>query len=314
MVGLIFLGWVVGLVVAGVTSAGVLTAFGLVVPALLVPLGAFVAAFLAALPLIVTAILAMALLVVAYIVAYLIATSAIAPLLTPLVSGPITFPATAPFTTASGAATTVPPSGGEFFARGMVVGLTAATNFILLNAVPIVGPVLAAWAFLIVSLGAIVFVARNPFYQGFLGWSAWLFPLSWVATVVGLALFILNIPFAFGAGGIGAFRIDWTTGVIETAGGLPTPFFSGGFSLGNFNFMTVPVTGFGLPGTSAHETGHSLNTAVGGGIVLWINAVDENVFPARWNLAYGELLAEGHSRAMPPPPPATADFSIRIWF
>jgi hypothetical protein len=53
---------------------------------------------------------------------------------------------------------------------------------------------------------------------------------------------------------------------------------------------------------------------VGGGIVLWINAVDENVFPARWNLAYGELLAEGHSRAMPPPPPATADFSIRIWF
>src|SRR5262245_19638846 len=110
---LILVGWVVGLVVAGITSAGVLAAFGLVLPAFLVPLGGFLAAFIAALPLILAAMLAMALLVVAYVIAYLIATSAIAPLLPPLVSGPTTFPATTKFATAGGAATTVPASGGE---------------------------------------------------------------------------------------------------------------------------------------------------------------------------------------------------------
>jgi hypothetical protein len=49
-----------------------------------------------------------------------------------------------------------------------------------------------------------------------------------------------------------------------------------------------------------------------GGVVLWINAIDENIAPRRINLAYGELTAEGHSRNMPGAP--RLDYSIRIWF
>ena len=103
---------------------------------------------------------------------------------------------------------------------------------------------------------------------GFLGWSAWLFPVSHIATGVGLLLFGVNILFAFAMFGLGAFRIDWTTGVIETAGGLPTLLipitgFTGGFSLGNFTFLTaLPTPGdFLVPSLSSHETGHTLNTA-----------------------------------------------------
>jgi hypothetical protein len=116
------------------------------------------------------------------------------------------------------------------------------------------------------------------------------------------------------------FRIDWTTGVVESTGGLAgVTGYSGGFSLGNFNFLTpgLPGGSFASPSTSSHETGHSLNTALMGGVVLWINAVDQNIWPVRAAIAYGELLAEGHSVAMPPPPiPATLTpgYSLRLWY
>jgi hypothetical protein len=48
-----------------------------------------------------------------------------------------------------------------------------------------------------------------------------------------------------------------------------------------------------------------------GGVVLWINAIDENIAPARRNLAYGELTAQGHSVNMPGTP--QADFFLRLW-
>ena len=71
-----------------------------------------------------------------------------------------------------------------------------------------VGGVLAGWAFTVISLTAIIFVARNRFFQGVLGWSGWLFPLSYFATAVGLLLFIVNIPFAFAAFGIAATGVS----------------------------------------------------------------------------------------------------------
>jgi len=128
--------------------------------------------------------------------------------------------------------------------------------------------------------------------------------------------------------GIGAFRIDFRTGVIETTGGIQAivanafgypgaPALNGAFSLGNFNFVVPatagPLTGlasqsaFTGPTISAHEIGHTLNTSAMGGIVLWINAVDENLPPFNNGaLAYGELLAESHSAR----PGRTA---VRIW-
>jgi len=200
-----------------------------------------------------------------------------------------------------------------------------------LFAIPVGGWVLAAAAFVLNSLAIARPVAISPFYQGFLGWFAWLFPLAYIATLVGLALFILNLPFALAAavlfGSPFPARIDFTTGVIETHGGItgipgaPGPATSptGGpaFSLGNFTFLyptaPLPTPGdFRLASVSSHETGHTLNTAAMGGYVLWINAVDETVM---WNLAYGELLAEGHSAGFPLPlvGPPEIGFFVRQW-
>jgi hypothetical protein len=140
--------------------------------------------------------------------------------------------------------------------------------------------------------------------------------VSYFATAVGALLFVVNAPFAFAASGPTAFLVDFTTGVIETSGGIITLFYpSGGFSLGNFNFITPAGTGGGflISSTSSHETGHTLNTAAFGGVVLWINAIDENILPRRMNLAYGELTAESHAQVMPTPPPLRSQFFIRLW-
>jgi hypothetical protein len=52
-----------------------------------------------------------------------------------------------------------------------------------------------------------------------------------------------------------------------------------------------------------------------GGIVLWINAVDENLPPFRkLNMAYGELTAESHAQGLPVDPlEARTDFFVGIW-
>ena len=91
--------------------------------------------------------------------------------------------------------------------------------------------------------------------------------------------------------------------------------FAGGFSLGNFTFLTAPALqdAFLAPGLSSHETGHTLNTAAFSGVVLWINAVDENIPPFRkMNVAYGELTAESHAQALPAPP-TRVRFFVNLW-
>ncbi|HYI39927.1 MAG TPA: hypothetical protein VE053_06380 [Allosphingosinicella sp.] len=266
------------------------------------------------------AIVATIVLILAYIAAYGIATAAIAPLLPGLTGGPVVYPQSSLKPTPSGVTVTVPQTAGEHFGRGLAIGLTAVLNLLVLGVIPISGTWLGGWAFGLISLGAFVAVARNRFYQGFLGWSAWLFPISYVATAVGLLLFVVNLPFSFGALGPNAFRVDWTTGVITSADGIlafvnnnifPA---ADGFSLGNFVFLHAAPgpDAFTEPGVPSHETGHSLNTGLMGGIVLWINAVDENIWPARANLAYGELMAEGHSQAMPGP--VDDDYALPLWF
>ena len=69
---------------------------------------------------------------------------------------------------------------------------------------------------------------------------------------------------------------------------------------------------FTSPSISSHETGHTLNTAALGGVVLWINALDENVPPRRrLNLAYGELTAESHTMGLPGA--QRPEFFVRLW-
>jgi hypothetical protein len=319
---LIFLGWIVGLAVGILAVTALLLALGATVPFFLSALAGALTPFIAALAPWLAVALAMLFFVASFLIAYLIATASIAPLLPAATGLPaISFPLMRRLPTPGAVAVTIPVAAGEFFGRGTLIGLSAAVNTVLLSLLPGPGIALGAWAFIVISLAAVIFVARNRVYQGFLGWSGWLFPLSYLAIVVGLLLFVVNIPFAFSTFGLAAFAIDWTTGVIETRGGLTgITGFNGGFSLGNFNFLTLGTAAgagpaparFVTPTVSSHETGHSLNTAATGGVVLWINAVDENIFPRRINLAYGELTAEGHARNMPGAP--RAQFSLRLWF
>jgi hypothetical protein len=253
------------------------------------------------------------LLLFSYLAAYAIATISIAPLL----PAGVVLPLAVPFPTPVGAPVAFPASSGEFFARGMMIGETAILNALALILIPLYGVYLSIYVFIVISLAAVIFVARSRIYHGFLGWSSWLLPISYIATGVGALLFLVNAPFAFAGAGIGAFAIDFTTGVIETNGGIIAAFYpSGGFSLGNFNFITPAGTGgaFLTSSTSSHEAGHTLNTAAFGGVVLWINAIDENIRPFRkMNLAYGELTAESHAQVMPTPPPLRPAFFVRIW-
>ena len=295
----IFLGWLVGLALGGFATAMALMSFGLMLPGILTPFASILAPLMSTLSLLVAFLLSLFVLIFGYVLGYGIATASIAPLL-PGVTGLVApiFPL-ATLAPAPAMPTVVPATSGEYFGRGLMIGISAMTNSVLLAQIPFAGVVLASWAFTVISLTAVIFLARNPYFQGFLGWSAWLFPVSYLATFVGLLLFIINIPFALILVGPAAFNFDWTTGVVHTAGGLATiATTANGFSLGNFTFVrALPVAGaFTAPSVDSHETGHSLNTAAFGGVVLWINAIDQNVLPPRRNLAYGELTAESHAQ------------------
>ena len=355
MPGFILLGWAVGvaagfaiglvaLVFFGISAAAIIAALSgtplaALIPAVSVLSGVLpgLLAAIGAVPASVSAIVMILLALgaiffayfVVYFVGYLIASAAIAPLLPGLTGIPgLTFPIGGPLATPGDVPVTVPATPGEFFARGLMAGFNASVNLLLIMLLlpfdPFWVPIVASYAFLVISLVTIIVVARNRVYQGFLGWSGLLFPVSYLATLPGLLLFLFNTIASVIARSPGfTVTLDFTTGVVESSNGfiLRLSSFSGGFSLGNFTFLmrTVPVAAFALPSTSSHETGHSLTTAAFGGVVLWINAVDENIAPfARFNLAYGELLAEGHSRVMAAAPassPApTPDYSLRLWF
>ncbi len=303
----------------------------------LAPLSALVAALVSGLSTILAIIVIMAAIGLAYLVfylaAYAIATAAIAPLLPPLTTAtPPFYPLTAgQFQPVSGAATSIPATIGESFARGWMSGFNASINFLLIILLGAISPPFwavfaASFVFLIVSLVSIVPVARNRVFQGFLGWTQWIMPMSYLASFIGLLLFLFNlITSLLTASATYRVNLDFTTGVIETANGFISTIstYTGGFSLGTFNIymgtsppIATPPASFTIPALSAHETGHSLNTAAFGGVVLWINAVDQNVWPVRSNFAYGELMAQAHSRRMAAPSgmPAEADFDVRVWF
>jgi hypothetical protein len=347
----IFLGWIAGVLLAAAIGVIGLVALGVPVVTLLSllagtpiaailpllapiitalgPLGAALAALLSG----VSALLGLLLVLVTVLLAYLIGFLIGYALATVGVAGSFppgtTFPLPPGTTSVPPPLSTVPvattPTPAEFFGRGWMIGLNAGANFILLMLLlpfnPIWAPILAAWAFILISLSTVIFVARNRVFQGFLGWSAWLFPLTYVATFPGLLLFLFNtIASAFSPPLPGltplALALDFTTGVVESSEGFITRLsgFGGGFTQGNFTFLmrTTPAAAFTTSSISSHEVGHSLNTAAMGGVVLWINAIDENVVPfRRMDLAYGELCAESHARVFGT---GRVRFFVNLWF
>jgi hypothetical protein len=284
-----------------------LLSFSVPLPTILVPLSGILTPLIAGLSPLLVLIFSLLVLILGYLLGYWIASVGIFGLL----PGPPVFPL------AGGVFTPVPtiigPSLREFFGRGLMIGITAMVNSVFFILIPKAGLVLASYAFTVISLSAVVFIARNVFFQGFLAWSSWLFPLSHLATLLGLVLFVINAAFS-GLPGLGVtMSFDFTTGVAESSAGLvgvlmPTP----GFCLGNFIFTAAaPVAGaYTAPSTQSHETGHTLTTSAMGGVVLYINAIDENILPRSTNLAYGELIAEGHAQLFGTTRPA---FFIRLW-
>lgn len=289
-------GAAIGLLVALVLFSVVALALGI---ALIAALAAFLAPFLPLLP---SSPGVQAILVVLVLsIVFVISAYAIASLSLVAANGAVAPP---------GAITT---NGVELFCRGYAVGSNAGWNFGLWQLLlPGFGIIFATILLIVGLLAAVPLVSRTAIYQAILGWSSWIMPMSWPATQIGLLLFLISVLTAPLFGPI-TVRIDGTTGTIETFGGISgIGGFAGGFNLGNFTFITAaggPTTGFGVPGISAHETGHTLNVGALGWIWHFIgNAIEENVAPfGRGASAYGEECAESHlpraaSPAMTGPP------------
>ncbi len=206
---------------------------------------------------------------------------------------------------------------GEFM-RGFMIGVNAGMNAVF--ATVLFGPVIGIALGVINFLAAVDEVAANPVYQGILGWSSWLMPMSWLATGVGLAVFLINVvvgffahtvPNWFGVGGwdqarINSVSVDWGTGTIVMHGGMFT-IARGGYNLGNFAYIhRDSAADASLIG---HETGHTLNVAAFGSIFHYIGAIDENLV-GRFAGAYAEQLADSHD-----PTRVVADTTVwqEIW-
>lgn len=173
----------------------------------------------------------------------------------------------------------------EPFWRGALLGLSAGLNFALL-------PAWAAWPLAGINLLAATPLTRRARFRQLLGWAGWGLPLGWPATALGLLALALN---ALWPPTVRRVWVDWATGTVVLVGGwLWWPGFCGGYSLGQFAFLTPDA-----PELLAHETGHTLNNAAFGSLFHFIGAVDElliqrPLFQRQWADAYAERLAESH--------------------
>jgi hypothetical protein len=193
-----------------------------------------------------------------------------------------------------------PNSGFGQFMRGFMIGFNAGMNGVLATA--IFGPAGAA-------LGVIDFlatfdgIAKNSTYQGILGWTSWLMPMSWGATGLGLAFYVVNLVVAgvtgnqWNAARIDKLAIDWKTGAIVMSGGLirgPTAFDMGNFVFMNPNYVDGSTPDRTFDAVLRHETGHTLEVAAFGTAFLVADFIGENVVGAGAN-DYGEKIAESHA-------------------
>ncbi len=183
--------------------------------------------------------------------------------------------------------------------RGALIGFTAGANAMLGGMIfaPLVG----------VALGAITFasiippIAQSDVYQGILGWTSYIMPMSWPGHAIGLVMFALNVlAYAFTAGQVDALKIedmkvDWKTGTIATLGGWVGGLAPGGLpahTVGGFAFFDYdPSKGrTSIPdGLLDHEAGHMLNNAAFG----WFQVF--NVFGGGHDDKYFEKLAESNA-------------------
>lgn len=227
----------------------------------------------------------------------------------------------------------------ERFGRGWLIGVNSSVSLValpyalpwLFSWLPPISAIFIAASPILQIAGIIIFIlnlmalsesicAAN-WYAALLGWTSWIAPAAWPATLVGIIFLAISlVAVLFGS----AFRVsfEWWTASFVGHGG-PLHVVRTAYNLGNVLFVhpdigrrvpsTFPsTTGGGLPGTAVdgrtadgltfHETGHTLNVAAFGAWFHYIGAIDQNLIGSGAN-AYPELLAEGHQRT-----------STRPWF
>ncbi|HSI92754.1 MAG TPA: RHS repeat-associated core domain-containing protein, partial [Jiangellaceae bacterium] len=153
---------------------------------------------------------------------------------------------------------------------GAMIGFTAGANAMLGGMIfgPVVGGILGVINFLALFPP----IARNDVYQGILGWSSYLMPMSWPGHAIGLILFVVNVvPYLVTFGQVDAVRIrdlrvDWKTGNIFTVGGWVGQLTPRAFNMGAFSYVNTSryIGGEIAPATFEHESGHMLNNAAFG--------------------------------------------------
>ncbi len=185
---------------------------------------------------------------------------------------------------------------GEFF-RGGLVGLNAAFNglivWYLTHNLWLSGTLAS-----VVLLSASLWISRSRFFHPVLGWVNWLLPMSWLVSVPGLVIYLINVLFApvgylhpLLRGLRVRFHTDWRTGSFTQYGGLIRPI-SGfaGLNMGNFIFINR-----GWEHLLQHEIGHLFSLAAMGFVFHYLGGIDENYLQARYWEAYAEYLAESYN-------------------
>jgi len=204
---------------------------------------------------------------------------------------------------------------GEFF-RGFMIGLNAGLNAAFLAMMGPVGAFLGGVVGTMIFLSAFDSVANNEVYQGILGWSNWLMPMSWLVLGLGAVMWVLNglghlflwwIPQLWGGGvqyfRITGFKMDWSTGMLATRGGWIANLnaIDTAYNMGNFAYVDTNSSGWHLD----HEAGHNLSLGAFGSIFHFVGFIHEMGTPAGAS-AFSEQLAESND-------PAGAGSSVPMW-
>jgi hypothetical protein len=214
--------------------------------------------------------------------------------------------------------------------RGLMVAFSSGMNLILASNIygalfdETVGLVIGLVLFTLGILASIRAVAQNAFYQGLIGWTCWLAPMSWPVLLLGVALLLFSLFFGlFGLAGIDFLKVggdktdptvdasvqgkivaaNWATGTFFLVGGIAgnANFRKTAFNMGNIGFIHRKADS----DHRHHEAGHNLSLFAFGWIFHLIGAGDENVV-GRGAGALAELLAESHANR-------TARERLQMW-
>ncbi|MEM7657861.1 MAG: hypothetical protein AAF399_17175 [Bacteroidota bacterium] len=185
--------------------------------------------------------------------------------------------------------------------RGAMVGINAGLNAWILYQI-------TGWFGVSTFLGGIVFasaflfVSRNVWYHGLLGWINYFLPMSWLVNVPGSLIFAVNLMFAplgYLSPTLRPLRIrlyvDLSSGSWTIFGGLIRPLMGfSGLNMGNFIFINP-----GWEHLLRHEIGHLFSLGALGWMFHYIGGIDEGYVQKNYWQAYAEYLAESYNAPGP---------------